>query len=432
MSAANQNRQTLIGLRTWLNDEEGAALPLAALGMTVLLGFMGLALDFGYMYRHRRIMQTAADAGAMAGASEIFRSRRTFVSSSALDATKNNGFTNGSSSTVVTVNSPPATGVYAGNNNYAEVIITQNIPSHFIKVFGVNSTQIRARAVAGVGANSLNCIYALDPDDEKALTVTSQSRLTANCGIVDNSNAYNAFNVESGSRVDATSISVTGGSNVTSGSGISPAANTGSPRQPDPLGYLQPPAIGACTHNGRVKVSSGTFTLNPGVYCGGIEVASGATVTFNPGLYILKADNNSGGLMVGSGSNVKGTGVTFFNTGGEKYRPIEILSGSSADLAAPTSGPWANLLFYQDPNAGKPGDVYMNLVQSNIVAKFSGIMYFPTQILAIATSNSNSTLTNAAVVARTIMVESGSRVSVNGIPTGAPGNSPLKRLSLVE
>lgn len=436
MLTLKQNRAafklSITNLRLWLKNEKGGALPLAALGMTALMGFMGLALDFGYIHRHKRIMQTAADAGAMAGASEIYRNRRTFISGSAQNATDINGFKNGTSTTVVTVSSPPTTGVYTGNQQYVEVNITQELPSYFIKIFGVTSTTVRARAVAGVGARSNNCIYALDPDDEKALTVTSQSRLTANCGIVDNSNKYNAFNVESGSQVAATGISVTGGSNVTSGSGVTPAVNTQQPRQPDPLGYLQPPTYSGCTHSNRVKVSSGTFTLNPGVYCGGIEVASGATVTFAAGLYIIKDNNSGGGLMVGSGSTVRGTGVTFFNTGGDKYRPIEILSGSSADLAAPTSGPWANILFYQDPNAGKPGDVYMNLVQSNIVAKFSGILYFPTQILALATSNSTATLTNSAVIGRTIMVESGSQITVNGVPDGGPGTSPLKRLSLVE
>jgi hypothetical protein len=418
-------------VRRWLTREEGNVLPIAALGMTVLLGFMGLALDFGYLYRHKRIMQTAADAGAMAGASEVYRNKASLVAGSSLGATASNGFTNGSAGVSVTVNNGPASGYYQGNQQYVEVIITQNAPSHFIQVFGITSTLVRARAVAGVGARSANCIYALDPAEEKALTVTSQSRVTASCGIVDNSRAYNAFNIESGSNVAATSISVTGGSNVTSGSGVSPTPMTSVPPEPDPLGYLQPPAFNGCTYNGQVKVSSGTFTLNPGTYCGGIEIASGSTVTFNPGLYYIKDDGDKGGFLVASGSSVKGTGVTFFNTGGEKYRPIEIMSGSSADLAAPTSGPWANILFYQDRNAGKPGDKYMNLIQSNIVAKFKGIMYFPTQILGLATSNSTVTVTGS-IIARTILVESGSNVIVHGDGSGQPGNSPLKRLSLVE
>lgn len=206
---------------------------------------------------------------------------------------------------------------------------------------------------------------------------------------------------------------------------------TQSPPEPDPLGYLQPPSYSGCTHNGRVKVSSGTVSLNPGTYCGGIEIASGSTVTFNPGLYIVKADSNDGGLLVASGSSVKGTGVTFFNTGGEKYKPIELMSGSSADFSAPTSGQWKDILFYQDRTAGKPGNVYYNRIQSNIVAKFVGIMYFPTQILDLATSGSTVTITGA-VVARMINIDSGSNVIVKGDGSGQPGNSPLKKLSLVE
>jgi Putative Flp pilus-assembly TadE/G-like len=405
-------------------NEKGAVLPLFALAMLTMLGMMGLALDFGNFYLQKRHMQSAADAGALAGAAEIYRNRMGSVTGSALSATASNGFTHGSDGVAVTVNRPPANGYYVGNPQFVEVLISRNYPSFILKVFGLASATVPARAVAGAGAKSPNCVLVLHPTEEKALTVTSGSQLIApNCNVYDNSRADDAFNVESMSIVNSGGNFVTGGTNITSGSWAAPEVVTDAPPIPDPLASMPKPTVGACNHN-DFKVSSGTFTLNPGVYCNGIEIASGATATFNPGMYIIKDK----GLKIASGSTVSGAGVTFFNTGTDDYSPISIESGSSADFAAPTTGTWANILFFQDPAVGDPGTEYMNLIQSSIKAKFKGVMYFPTQILALATSNSTVDL-EGAIVANTLMIESGSIVSIN---YSFPGNSPLKRITLVE
>jgi len=54
-----------------LRHENGQVLIYVALGMVVLLGFVALAIDVGYVYGERRRMQNAADAGALAGAHEL-------------------------------------------------------------------------------------------------------------------------------------------------------------------------------------------------------------------------------------------------------------------------------------------------------------------------------------------------------------------------
>lgn len=169
--------------RGWARNEKGSVLPIAALGMTAMLGFMGLALDFGNLYRLKRNMQTAADAGAMAGASELFRSKPSLVSGSSLDGTATNKFTHGSAGVTVDVSpaaSGPTTGFFQGDNRFVEVEVSQSSPSFFIQLFGINSTLVRARAVAGAGAKSANCIYALDPSEEsfdRHIAVEADSQL---------------------------------------------------------------------------------------------------------------------------------------------------------------------------------------------------------------------------------------------------------------
>lgn len=53
------------------HDENGQVLVLTAFCMLVLLGFLALAVDVGMLYRQKRLVQTAGDAGALAAAAEI-------------------------------------------------------------------------------------------------------------------------------------------------------------------------------------------------------------------------------------------------------------------------------------------------------------------------------------------------------------------------
>jgi len=52
--------------------EAGQVLIFVALAIPVLLGFLGLAIDMGYLRYVKRQVQMAADAAAIAAANEIF------------------------------------------------------------------------------------------------------------------------------------------------------------------------------------------------------------------------------------------------------------------------------------------------------------------------------------------------------------------------
>jgi hypothetical protein len=84
------------------------------------------------MYELKRRLQTAADAGALAGAHEIHRSNREGIKSAALYDAKQNGFeADAETDSVVTVNNPPTEGRYAGNPGYVEVITEERAPLFF-------------------------------------------------------------------------------------------------------------------------------------------------------------------------------------------------------------------------------------------------------------------------------------------------------------
>ncbi len=60
-------------LKRFWKERSGGVLIYTALAVPVLLGAAGLAVDAGLWYANKRVVQAAADAGAVAGALEIMR-----------------------------------------------------------------------------------------------------------------------------------------------------------------------------------------------------------------------------------------------------------------------------------------------------------------------------------------------------------------------
>jgi hypothetical protein len=182
--------------------------------------------------------------------------------------------------------------------------------------------------------------------------------------------------------------------------------------------------VGACQFT-NLKASV-TTTLNPGVYCGGIDiVSSGHTITLNPGTYIL----NGGGLRATGGNILQGTGVTFYNTAtaGQTYSDIALLGNATLKLSAPTSGPMEGILFFQDRNfatTSTAGDQFSGDNSSVI----DGVLYVPKGKLTYSGSSSATGYTN--IVAKTVVF--GGNSTVNNNYTTLTNGSPIKKGVLVE
>ncbi len=108
------------------------------------------------------------------------------------NASAGNGFTDGINNVTVTVNNPPTSGADSGNNKYVEVLATAVQPTYFMKVLGINSQTVTARAVAtnvsGVTSGG-GCLYTLGPPNSaiEGVNVIGSAVLNApTCGINDN------------------------------------------------------------------------------------------------------------------------------------------------------------------------------------------------------------------------------------------------------
>ncbi len=111
--------------------------------IVVLVGFLGLAMDAGYLAGVKSRMQTAADTAAMAGAG-----RGEAAPDAARAVARLNGFAHAKNTVQVSVNTPPQYGDFRGDNQAVEVMISQNVPTSFFRIFHMPTAEVRARAVA--------------------------------------------------------------------------------------------------------------------------------------------------------------------------------------------------------------------------------------------------------------------------------------------
>lgn len=154
-------------------DRRGSVLVIVALGMPVLIGMAGLAVDIGSLFVVRSELQRAADAGALAGASafqDFPQDRATPVATQrALDFTLNQV-----SREVQLRPEEVFVEVEPARERVRVTIARANNETFFAKIFGVNSVPIRAAAAAEAvrGGGTVSCVKPFALPDRWMETVS--------------------------------------------------------------------------------------------------------------------------------------------------------------------------------------------------------------------------------------------------------------------
>ncbi|MGA8144036.1 MAG: pilus assembly protein TadG-related protein [Candidatus Acidiferrales bacterium] len=399
------------------NSEAGQALLTAGLALTVLLLAAGLAIDMGYLRYQKRRMQSAADSAALAGAAELAYSNGAVTSAvtqaAAADA-KVSGFDSGNPAVNVATQIP-ASGPFSGKPGYVEVLIQQNQPTFFMKIFRVNSVSVSARAVAHLG-NGRNCLYALGANDPNALVVNGATVLASNCGIVSNGD----FTAGGGANINALSIGVAGASN-TGGATVVPTPMKSVPAA-NPLANLPlPNPVGGCV---PFAVPPNPFPGPP--YCG-ISITAG-NVVFPSGLYIVEGDFSLSGT-----ASVTGIGVTFFVTRGSGGPGIvNFNTTGGTDLQAPRTrtgvgtAPYEGILMIRDPT--DPNPPAASLLAGSL-QELEGVLYFPTANVTLGANTNNYSI----VIANEIVLQGGlGNISMHNDYSLLSDGAPIKGTALAE
>jgi hypothetical protein len=405
-----------------IRDESGQAVILVALCLTCILGFVGFATDVGVLLHAKRNLQIAADAAALGGANEI-NIDPTQIVSAGKAASAQNGFTDGSNGVSVAINNGPLNGPHKNDTGYVEAIVAQPQPTFFMRLFNFTSVAVSARAVAFNGAsNGSGCLTALNTSAPAAIQLQGHFTVDApGCQVVDNSTDPCAlqFTGNAGS-LTAGSVSVAGGV-CGFATDSTPLPQPQAPQVSDPLASTYQPLnpLPACT---PAPSGSSWGPATPGgtvCYSGNISISN--SVTMAPGTYVF-----TGSLGLQGSGQLQGTGVTIYlaapngnmNMGGAGNATL-------GPLTAPTSGPYANVVIYEEPADTNPVDM-----TGTPISGLSGIIYLPSAQLKLGGNGTVSQNLNVDLVVNTMYDFGNATVNISDF--SGNHNTVLHTIALVE
>jgi Flp pilus assembly protein TadG len=366
-------------LHAFRRDEKGNVAINFGILVVPLLMSAGAALDYSYAALQRTTMQRAADAAALAGARALGaevtvveqEAKRFFVAHDGPQVTPS-----------ITVSTEAVT-----------VEATYSQPTFLMNLAGQEHVTIKVRAVAGRGKPAVPCVLALEPTEKQAIALNSGSKLNADCGVQTNSASSEALYASSHSWIKSEELCAKGGWNIGNDSAFNPKPKK-CERYDDPLADLPTPseASGACSKI-DMKIDKQNVTLNPGVYCNDLTISGDSVVTLNPGIYVIR----DGLLKITSGSTVKGSDVLLFFIGTNAR--LEMESKSALETTASSSGPYADIVIYQ--NRANTSDPFV--INSHGRSGIVGTVYIPKSDLKM---NSDAGVTSAstyfAIIARRV------------------------------
>ena len=390
-----------------------------AIAATALFMVAGGATDYGIMLNKRAKLQSLADSAAIAAARELTVSNVTEsqVVAAATNFAQQEAGTGGSLAVSVKTDLKTEVGVE----------LSETWSPIFAHLFARDVTPIKVTAAARLFGGSKLCVLGLDEVTANTIKLANSASLTANsCSVISNSTSSNSLVAGKGATLTAEDILVAGGY-AGSSSSFTPMPTPDSPKLADPLADRSPPSFGGCDHNAYTTGSAASYTLYPGVYCGGLTLSS-STVTFEPGIYVIK----DGPLDVVGTAQIKGENVGFYLTGADAR--FNFSSNTSVSLTAPATGPMAGLLFFADRNSPL---TKASRISSDDARQLLGTIYMPnSQLMVDANKPVADQSAYTAILVRILTLMGGPKLVLNSnygatdIP--APASSSGKQITLVK
>jgi Flp pilus assembly protein TadG len=419
-------------------DQRGSIGIITGVTLAIILALGGLGVDAAIWMKAKNDAQAAADsaAGSVAAAAVALNpaARLTAEANSAAAA---NGFQNGMNGVVVTLNHPPASGAFAGNNNAYEVIVSAPQKLFLASALGgVTAPTVKGRAVAlitpGTPAPTFNtCILGLSPQASQIdVTFNGATAVTANgCDVDADSPSSSSINTNGGGSVHAQNVRTVGG--VSGGNiFVTGGVYTQQSSIPDPYASRSIPSMPAATGPNKW---SGTITNtgsgNPPVMTINGNVDVKGNTTLSPGIYII----NNGSFNDTGQNTVTGNGVTIIltsSTPASDNGTFSVTGGGGLNLTAPTSGPTAGIALWADKNLPNKTDTFAGGTTSAL----TGAIYLPSHDAKYA-GNSGTTSKCMQLIAYNITFTGTSSFNhnCNGVGTADPQGQPTPASwSLVE
>jgi Flp pilus assembly protein TadG len=394
----------------------GNAAMLVALGMPVMIGTTGLAVDTAQWFLWKRELQHAVDQGALGGAWALSKRDKDFYTGQTRYY-KYRAKQEYNANLAITEDFADQPSIvladFAGGENNSVIMTataTKKLPfSGFIMDSAV-TIRVNSQASFRAGGQFNACLVALEEHDDDTLSIGGNADVKAQCGLAALSCEENAVNIDGSSTVTTGSIATCGTANV-------PADLEGVVTEHltnlyDAYKDLVPPdnptpRTDKCVGSGKKAQAN----LLPGTYKG---LVVKCTTVLQSGVYVI----DGGELDLAANYDVTGSGVLFVLKNGARMKfggngngnKITLTPMTAAQLTGAGYASQANelegiLVFEQrnDPNGTQYNPQHK--LNGNSQSLIEGLMYLPAGDMEV--------LGTADVASRCLQI-SARRIAISG------------------
>lgn len=367
-------------------DLRGQVSVIFGLSAVAITGTMGGSMDSAAIHRSAVQLQDAADAAALhavraANSRNLTDAQIGEAARVALESAyeSSDAAQPGDNSVETTVLSHAPTKV--------EVTASRVVDLPFGFLHPAGTVTITRRSTAVEATRTPVTLLLLDRTASSAWRATGSSSVIAQDGAaIVNSSSAQALNGVGAADIVTAATMVAGPAQ--DADNWTPKPSFGAKPLDDPYAStLTWPATGACKET-NLAIKKKTVTLQPGTYCGGIDLQTHADVTLAPGVYVL-----TGPLQVTSHARLNApSDVTIVLKSDTSF--VRFQSGSEVVLKAPTSGPWSNIAIAQYPQSSEITSTLIGGAELDM----DGVLYFPTQKLLVTGGASTTLATGSRIV----------------------------------
>lgn len=402
--------------RLW-KDRRGNAILIAGAAMPLVVGAAGLASDTISWTLWKRELQRAADSAAFAG---VYAK----VQDASVDSAVASDLANNNKTGITLLSGYPVIAYPTSASWQSGVQVTLAIQKTlgFSSLFMSSPPTIVTSGTAALVDDGDYCVVALEDSTATGITIGGSSNANLGCGAISNSRSATAAVDTNGSAYNFVA------SPVAAVGGLPSAINGVTELQPHHMAMRDPyadrfstevPSGMSCTPFATHRTNQGTprnpsYHLSPGCYSG-FAPNGNNTYYLDPGVYYL----NNTDFQLNGRDTLVGTGVTIILTG-TNPGSIQTNGTSTIQLTAPTTGPYANMLFIQSPNATANN---INRINGTASSSYDGSIYLPNGLISF-TGNSSNITQCAMVVAN--QVEFSGNTNLQNNPTGCAAATQVK------